>query len=38
MTAPLAEQHNPPAVWTPTPLPPEKKKKFRWPWSNDQYN
>jgi type II secretion system protein D len=38
MTAPLAEQKNPPAVWTPTPLPPEKKKKFRWPWTNDQYN
>lgn len=38
MTAPIAEQKNPPAVWTPTPLPPEKKKKFRWPWSNDQYN
>lgn len=38
MTAPLAEQKSPPAVWTPTPLPPEKKKKFRWPWSNDQYN
>ena len=38
MTAPLAEQKNPPAVWTPTPVPPEKKKKFRWPWTNDQYN
>ena len=38
MTAPIAEQKTPPAVWTPTPLPPEKKKKFRWPWSNDQYN
>lgn len=38
MTAPLAEQKSPPAVWNPTPLPPEKKKKFRWPWSNDQYN
>ena len=38
MTAPLAEQQAPPAVWKPTPLPPEKKKKFRWPWSNDQYN
>ena len=38
MTAPIAEQKSPPAVWTPTPLPPEKKKKFRWPWSNDQYN
>lgn len=38
MTAPLAEQKSPPAVWTPTPLPPEKKKKFRWPWTNDQYN
>lgn len=38
MTAPIAEQKNPPAVWTPTPLPPEKKKKFRWPWTNDQYN
>ena len=38
MTAPIAEQKVPPAVWTPTPIPPEKKKKFRWPWSNDQYN
>jgi general secretion pathway protein D len=38
MTAPIAEQKNPPAVWTPTPLPPEKKKKFRWPWTNDKYN
>jgi type II secretion system protein D len=38
MTAPIAEQKGPPAVWTPTPLPPEKKKKFRWPWTNDQYN
>jgi type II secretory pathway component GspD/PulD (secretin) len=38
MTAPIAEQHRPPAVWTPTPLPPEKKKKFRWPWSNDQFD
>jgi type II secretory pathway component GspD/PulD (secretin) len=38
MTAPIAEQKTPPAVWTPTPLPPEKKKKFRWPWTNDQYN
>lgn len=38
MTAPLAEQHNPPAVWKPTPVPPQNKKKFRWPWSNDQYN
>lgn len=38
MTAPIAEQTGPPAVWTPTPLPPEKKKKFRWPWTNDQYN
>ncbi len=38
MTAPIAEQKRPPAVWTPTPLPSEKKKKFRWPWSNDQYN
>jgi type II secretion system protein D len=38
MTAPIAEQHRPPAVWTPTPLPPETKKKFRWPWSNDQFD
>lgn len=38
MTAPIAEQANPPAVWKPTPIPPEKKKKFRWPWTNDQYN
>ncbi|MEI8293234.1 MAG: secretin N-terminal domain-containing protein [bacterium] len=38
MTAPVAEQKNPPAVWKPTPIPPEKKKKFRWPWTNDQYN
>ncbi|MBU6182411.1 MAG: hypothetical protein KGR46_06340 [Verrucomicrobia bacterium] len=38
MTAPIAEQARPPAVWTPTPLPPEKKKKFRWPWSNDQFD
>jgi len=38
MTAPIAEQHTPPAVWKPTPIPPEKKKKFRWPWTNDQYN
>jgi type II secretory pathway component GspD/PulD (secretin) len=38
MTAPIAEQHRPPAVWTPTPLPPEKKNKIRWPWSNDQYD
>ena len=38
MTAPIAEQHHPPAVWKPTPLPPEKKKKFRWPWTNEQYD
>jgi type II secretion system protein D len=38
MTAPIAEQANPPAVWKPTPIPPEKKKKFRWPWTNDQYD
>jgi len=38
MTAPIAEQHQPPAVWKPTPLPPEKKKKFRWPWTNEQYD
>jgi type II secretory pathway component GspD/PulD (secretin) len=38
MTAPIAEQANPPAVWKPTPIPPEKKKKFRCPWTNDQYN
>jgi general secretion pathway protein D len=38
MTAPLAEQAHPPAVWKPTPLPPETKKKFKWPWTNDQYD
>jgi type II secretion system protein D len=38
MTAPIAEQAHPPAVWKPTPIPPEKKKKFRWPWTNDQYD
>ena len=38
MTAPIAEQHHPPAVWKPTPLPPEKKKKFKWPWTNEQYD
>lgn len=38
MTAPIAEQAHPPAVWKPTPLPPEKKKKFRWPWTNEQYD
>jgi len=38
MTAPLAEQVHPPAVWKPTPLPPETKKKFKWPWTNDQYD
>ncbi len=38
MTAPIAEQHHPPAVWKPTPLPPENKKKFRWPWTNEQYD
>ena len=38
MTAPVAEQVRPPAVWKPTPIPPEKKKKFRWPWTNDQYD
>jgi type II secretion system protein D len=38
MTAPLAEQAHPPAVWKPTPLPPEPKKKFKWPWTNDQYD
>jgi type II secretory pathway component GspD/PulD (secretin) len=38
MTAPIAEQHQPPAVWKATPLPPENKKKFRWPWTNEQYD
>jgi type II secretory pathway component GspD/PulD (secretin) len=38
MTAPIAEQVRPPAVWKPTPIPPENKKKFRWPWTNDQYD
>ena len=38
MTAPIAEQAHPPAVWKPTPLPPEPKKKFKWPWTNDQYD
>ena len=38
MTAPIAEQARPPAVWKPTPLPPEKKKKFKWPWINEQYD
>jgi type II secretion system protein D len=38
MTAPIAEQRHPPAVWKPTPLPSAKKKKFRWPWSNDQFD
>ena len=37
MTAPIAEQVRPPAVWKPTPVPPVKeKKKFRFPWSNKQ--
>lgn len=38
MTAPIAAQAHPPAVWKPTPLPPEKKSKFKWPWTNDQYD
>jgi type II secretion system protein D len=38
MTAPIAEQAHPPAVWKPTPLPPEPEKKFKWPWTNDQYD
>jgi len=38
MTAPIAEQSQPPAVWKPTPLPPQNKKKFRWPWTNEQYD
>jgi len=38
MTAPIAEQAHPPAVWKPTPLPPEKKNKFKWPWTNEQYD
>lgn len=38
MTAPIADQAHPPAVWKPTPIPPEKKKKFRWPWTNEQYD
>jgi hypothetical protein len=37
MTAPIAEQIHPPAVWKPTPLPPKKKKSW-WPWTNDQYD
>lgn len=37
MTAPIAEQVRPPAVWKPTPVPPVKeKKKFHFPWSNKQ--
>jgi len=37
MTAPIAEQAHPPAVWKPTPVPPVKeKKKFQFPWSNKQ--
>ena len=37
MTAPIAEQTHPPAVWKPTPVPPVKeKKKFQFPWSNKQ--
>ena len=38
MTAPVAEQAHPPAVWKATPIPTPQKKKFRWPWTNDQYN
>ena len=33
MTAPLAEQAGPPSVFR-----PEKKKKFRWPWSKPEYD
>jgi type II secretory pathway component GspD/PulD (secretin) len=39
MTAPIAEQVRPSAPWKPTPVPPVKeKKKFRFPWSNDQHD
>lgn len=34
MTAPLAEQAGPPSVFRPE----QKKKKFRWPWSNPEYD
>lgn len=38
MTAPIAEQSRPVALWTPTPPEPKKPKKKWWPWSNDQYD
>jgi type II secretion system protein D len=39
ITAPIAEQVRPSAPWKPTPVPPVKeKKKFRFPWSNDQHD
>jgi type II secretion system protein D len=38
MTAPIAEQTRPVALWTPTPQEPKKPKKKWWPWSNDQYD
>ena len=37
MTAPVADQTRPPAVWTPTPVPPKKKKSW-WPWKTPQYD
>ena len=37
MTAPIADQKRPPAVWKPTPVPTKKKKSW-WPWKNDQYD
>jgi hypothetical protein len=38
MTAPIAEQAHPPAVWRPTPVPTPvmEKKKFQFPWSKKQ--
>jgi type II secretion system protein D len=38
MTAPIAEQAHPPAVWKPTPVPTPvmEKKKFQFPWSKKQ--
>jgi type II secretion system protein D len=39
ITAPIAEQVRPSDPWKPTPVPPVKeKKKFRFPWSNDQHD
>jgi type II secretory pathway component GspD/PulD (secretin) len=39
ITAPIAEQVRPSAPWKPTPVPPvNEKKKFRFPWSNDQHD